>query len=81
MIKSLDQAVKKSLKAKNSKEYNSEFTIQVEGMAWNCYAVSISYRDVLCYCDKGTATFLVDTYGNKHTVELFDWNEDSQESA
>lgn len=82
MIRSLAQAVEVSLKARDSVELGAKFDIQVEGAKWSVYTVAIAERDILCYCDKGTATFVVDTYGvgtinARHTVELYDWEKDS----
>lgn len=74
MIKTLKEASKVSLAVHESKEYEANFTIEVENETWNCYAVSISYRDILCYCNEGSATFLVDTWGNRDFIELFDWD-------
>lgn len=76
-INKLLDAVELSLDGKTSGEIDAKFNIEVERETWNCYAVSISHRDVLCYCDKGTATFLVDSYGDLNTHELFDWEKNN----
>jgi diaminopimelate decarboxylase len=73
MIKTLSQAIDLSLKAKSSREIDTNLKIEIEGQLWTAYTVAISYRDILFYCDKGTATFLVDSYGDKNVAELFDW--------
>ncbi len=80
IIKYFDQAILKSLKAKSSKEYSADFKVYVDGHYWNCYTVNISERDILCFCDEGTATFLVDTYGDRNTVELYDWEYDHEQA-
>ena len=52
-----------------------EICIPMENKPWRAYEASIAHRDILLLCDKGTATFLVDTYGDRNTIELFDWAE------
>lgn len=73
IVTKLKQAVDLSLDGKTEGEIDADFIIDVDGMTWNVYTVSISHRDILCYCDKGTATFLVDSYGDRHVPELFGW--------
>ena len=76
MIKTLKRAADLSLKATKSREFEADLSIYVEGERWSCYAVNISNRDLLSYCDKGSATFLVDTFGDRVSIELFDWEKD-----
>jgi hypothetical protein len=73
-ITKLKEAVEISVGKTGFGERMAQFDIDVEGKTWNCYAVSISHRDILCYCDQGIATFLVDSYGERHVPELFDWS-------
>jgi len=73
-ITSLKQAIDISVGTNGFGERNAQFDIEVENETWTCYAVAISHRDILCYCDQGTATLLVDSYGERHLAELFDWN-------
>lgn len=75
-ITSLAQAVDLSLDGNTFGEIDAQFEVEVEGKAWSCYTVSISHRDILCYCEEGTATFLVDSYGGQNRAELFDWEQD-----
>lgn len=58
-------------------ELDARFTIEVEGEKWHCYTVAVGDREFTCCCDKGTANFQVDTYGTRHTCELFDWERDA----
>jgi hypothetical protein len=78
MIDTIEQAIDLSLTADKSKEYEAKFDLEINKNKWSCYAVSIANRDLLCFCDKGTATMLVDTYGDRTTCELYDWNEENQ---
>lgn len=72
-VNSLKEAIDLSLKPKNAGAMPANFSIEVENDTWDIYEVSISHRDILCLSDKGVATFLVDTYGNRSVAELFDW--------
>ncbi len=72
-IISLKQAIDLSLDGKTSGEIDAKFNIEVENKMWSVYTVSISHRDILCYCDEGAATLLIDSYGDRNTAELFDW--------
>lgn len=79
-IKSLAQAVELSLKASETQSIDADFSIEVEGNQWTVYEVSISHQDILCFCEQGTATFLVDTYGNdKSFATLHDWEKEEVE--
>jgi hypothetical protein len=55
-----------------------DFKIQVEGEVCDVYEASVSYRDILLLTDKGTVTYFVDSYGDRHVVELFDWDFDQE---
>ena len=65
-----------NLSVKTNKQLDLDVSIQIEvdGQVWRCYNAIVSNRDILMICDKGTATYLVDSYGDKHVAELFDWN-------
>jgi hypothetical protein len=73
MIDSLKNAAELSLTENSSRERDAQFTIDVDDEIWTCYTVNITNREVLCYCNEGTASFVIDTYGYKTTFELFDW--------
>ncbi len=74
-MNSLNDCIELSLKDScESNEIDVNFSVQVEGDTWQAYTACISHRDILLFTDKGTCTFLVDSYGTKNTVELFDWN-------
>lgn len=42
----------------------------------NAYSVCIGDREFGVYTAKGNYTFVVDTYGDKSTFELFDWEKE-----
>lgn len=76
-ITTLQQAIDASLNDKLcGHEIDADLSIEIEGRVWKVYTVAISHRDILCYCDKGWATYLVDSSGDKHTAELFDYEGD-----
>lgn len=77
MKKDLMYYAKNSLTAKSSKSVECDIMLEVDGEEFKAYEVSIANQDLLFYCDKGTANYVVDNYGNgKITVELFDWEKD-----
>ena len=66
----IDTAVNSS----EQREFNVTLEVKIEGETWKAYTAYVSHRDILLFCDKGTATYLVDSYGDRHIAELFDWN-------
>lgn len=60
---------------KPQKSFNVSLELSVNGQTWKAYGAEVSHRDILFYCDKGTVTFLVDSYGDRHVTELFDYEE------
>lgn len=66
-----------SIHSNNPRTFTLEdFPLNIEGNVWKAYEVSVSHRDLFFYCDKGTVTYLVDTYGDKHSAVLHDWYQD-----
>jgi len=55
------------------RSFDVNMTVQVDDETWCAYSAEVAHRDILFYCKEGTATFLVDTYGDRHTVECWDW--------
>jgi hypothetical protein len=56
--------------------YMVNFKLKVGDTMAHAYEAHISYRDILLYTDKGTVTCVVDSYGDKNTFEIFDWDFD-----
>jgi hypothetical protein len=72
------QCIDKSLSTSESKEYDCKIDCFlsniIEGETnWHAYTAHISNREILLYCDKGTLSYVVDTYGDRRVVELIDW--------
>ena len=70
-----NKLIETAVKTKTQRTFNVTLLLRVNGETWKSYNADVSHRDILFYCDKGTCTYLVDSIGDKHTVELFDWNE------
>lgn len=70
------KCIELAAKTDETNEYDVSFKVDVNGESWDAYSASIANRDILLFTNKGTCTFLVDTYGNKNTCELFDWSEE-----
>ena len=72
-----DKAWKKlidtAVRTNSQKSFNISLELEVDGDTWNAYGAEVSHRDILFFCKEGTATYVVDSYGDKNTVELFDW--------
>ena len=78
-IKSLEECVQLAVSddiKNNWQDRGADFKIVIEDKDWTVYAVYISYRDILCSCEEGTVTYLVDTYGDRHVPVLHDWERD-----
>lgn len=74
-----DDLVNISVKHKgDSKSKECKIDLEIEGETWQAYDVSISSRDLLFFTDKGTVTYLVDSYGDRHSAILHDWNSDNE---
>lgn len=52
-------------------EIDVNLTLHEEGKNYSAYAVSIAHRELLFYCDNACLTYVIDSYGNSHTYELF----------
>jgi hypothetical protein len=68
-----EKLISASLEKREQRILKIHLEIEVQGDIWRVYEAVVSYRDILFFCDKGSATYLVDTYGARNTVELFDW--------
>jgi hypothetical protein len=55
-----------SLENKDHGEIDVNLAIEVLGDTWTAYTAHVNSRDILLYCDKGVANFLVDSYGDTH---------------
>lgn len=73
MIKSLQDCIKECLKGGFNRELPCNLKIEVDATVWTAYTVAMGYREFTFFCDKGTATYFVDSYGDRHTCELIDW--------
>lgn len=77
-IKTLKQAIDLSVLNSDQGEIDADLKIKVNGETWDCYTVHVNQREFLCYCNQGTASFVVDSYGDRNTCELLDWENDNE---
>lgn len=70
-MKDLNYYAGKAIYAKKSEALECNITLIVDGEKFHAYEVSIASRDLLFFCDKGTLNYLVDTYGDRIAIELF----------
>ena len=49
--------------------------IDALGKSHHVYQASIVYREIVLYSDNGVLIYLVDSYGDRHVIELIDWDE------
>jgi predicted NAD-dependent protein-ADP-ribosyltransferase YbiA (DUF1768 family) len=71
-----DILIDTAVNASEQREFDVSLSIKIEGETWKAYTAYVSHRDILLFCDKGTVTYLVDSYGDRHTAELFNWNKE-----
>ena len=74
-IHTWDKVLEHAVSGLEPKSFNVKMKIKVGDKIWNAYECSVAHRDILCFCEEGTCTFLVDSYGNRTVAELFDWDE------
>ena len=70
-IQSLSEAVELSLDHGSTCEYDADFEVKLGAEKYHVYAVAISERDILCYTEEASINFLVDTFGDCATAEIF----------
>jgi hypothetical protein len=74
-MKDLQYYAKKSLTG-TGRSLECDITLDVDGEAFRAYEVYVGKQDLLFLTEKGTLTYLVDRYGDRLTVELFEVNKD-----
>lgn len=76
-MKDLKYYAKKSINNKGTISLECNLTLDVDDEKFQAYEVSIGCRDLLFYCDKGVLVYVVDTYGERIAVELFEIERDN----
>lgn len=71
-----DKLINTAVTTNSQKTFNVTLPLNINGEVWEAYTADVSNRDILFYCNQGVATYFVDTYGEKHTTELFTWEKD-----
>ena len=59
-----------------SEELDCDITLREENHTFKAHTVSVCNRDLLFYTDKGYFNYVVDSYGDNHIIELFDFEID-----
>lgn len=72
--------IETAVSTNKQKSFNVTMELKIQNETWSAYGAEVSHRDILFFCKEGTATYLVDTYGDKNTVELFDWSKDDEKN-
>lgn len=72
-IKNFSSLVDLSLTADKTREIDCNFKIEINGTKYKCYSASVSNRDISLNCEGAFASYVVDSYGDRHTAELFHW--------
>ncbi len=75
-MRNLQYYIEKSLTEKNTKSLECDLTLAIDGIKYHAYEVSIAHRDLLFYTDKGTLNYVIDSYGDSHTAELYSIDSD-----
>ena len=65
--------IQKALNNDATKQIECSIDLLIENEVWHAYNVSISFRSLMFYTNKGTAYYLVDSYGDRQVMELLDW--------
>lgn len=72
-IKDFDDLIPLSLglgkKGITDGEIDCEFEVIEDNETFKVYTASVAYRDILLYSDKGCLSYVVDSYGNRNSVE------------
>lgn len=73
----LETIIKRSLNKNINTEYHCcNIDLKEEGETFKAHEVSIAYRDLLFYCDKGVLNYDVNTFGDKTSLLLFNLERD-----
>lgn len=75
-MKDLSYYAKMSIGLKMNVSLECDLTLEVDGEKFSAYEVSVSNQDLLFFSEKGTLNYLVDTYGDRFAVELFNIERD-----
>lgn len=68
-----DKLVDHAVNGTKQRSFNVSLKIEVDGKTWNAYGAEVCCREIMFFCKEGIATFVVDSYGDRHTTELFNW--------
>jgi hypothetical protein len=76
VVRGFGDLIDLSLNSEHTESFEVSMTVDVDGQTLNVYEAIVSYRDIMLVGDLGVASYAVDSYGDRHTVELIDWDLD-----
>jgi hypothetical protein len=68
-----------SLTATKTREHDCNFKIEINGKKYKCYSASVSNREISLNCEGAFASYVVDSYGDRHLAELFNYELEDEE--
>ncbi len=74
---SIEEIIELSLIDGDSVEVLCDVKLEVNGKEYVADHVSICHRDLMFFTEHGTITCLVDSYGDRHSFEIFDYDLDA----
>jgi len=74
-ITDINDLIELSLTADESLSVEVDFSVFVDDKEYIVYDCSVANRDIMLYTEQGCLTYLVDSYGDEHTIELFNIEE------
>lgn len=75
---SFDDLVEIASSGKKIGEVDCKVTLNVGGRKLNAYTAHLAKYEILFYCDGGTASYVIDMYGDRARAELHDWEFDEE---
>ena len=52
-----------------SHEVDCNFKVREDGITYKVHTAAVCNRDLLLYSDKACLNYVIDTYGDRHTIE------------
>lgn len=71
--KAWDKLIQAALTTQKQKSFNVSLILKVQDELWQVYGAEVCYYKILFFCDKGTAIYFVDSFKDRYTTELYDW--------
>ena len=72
-IRAFNQLVDISITTDKSLNVPTSFFTQINGKETHVYDAYVAKQEILLLTDAGTLTYVIDMYGAKPVIELYDW--------